>query len=103
MKKQYSTYPNGKRVLLVKGVLTHWRLMEGDTTLEKKINAYLTATYISNECLADECIAVTRRLLKFKTKDSIKKELARTFNYGVGRDYSGIASEVLFYLIYFSK
>ena len=68
---------------IVKNISKNWKKMDGDSLLEKKINAYLTSKYISNECPSDECISYAKKFAKLtpnkKSSEVIKKTIIEYF------------------------
>lgn len=49
-----------------------WRSMEGDNELEKRINSYLTFTYIfERDVPADECLEDARKILKIIAESKV--------------------------------
>lgn len=66
----------------VSDVIQNWKEMSGSTSLEKKINAYLTAAFIlEKDAPADECIVLSRKILSLENKniESIEVEILKEF------------------------
>lgn len=63
---------------LIKKVSQNWKKMDGDTLLEKKINAYLSSSYISDkECPSDECLSYAKKFARITNCDKKDEETIR--------------------------
>lgn len=47
---------------MVEDVVKNWKQMEGATDEIKRLNSLLTATFVMNDCPADECLAEARHI-----------------------------------------
>lgn len=69
---------------LVKKVSQNWKQMDGSCDLAKKINAYLSSSYISDrECPSDECFSYAEQFcnlpINLETQNIIKSVLTKSF------------------------
>jgi Ni,Fe-hydrogenase maturation factor len=91
------------KLKFVKNVIKDWKEMDGDTLLEKKINAYITASWVwSKDVPSDECIKITRDILKMK-KVSIKKIEKLIEKRFFENPANKTLATVVFYLILFES
>lgn len=87
----------------VSDVIQNWKEMSGSTSLEKKINAYLTAAFVlEKDAPADECIVLSRKILSLANKsiESIESEILKEFT-PLGSKGIEIAAFVVLNLIRF--
>ena len=48
---------------MVEDVVKNWKQMEGETNEIKRLNSLLTATFIMNDCPADECLSEAQHIV----------------------------------------
>ena len=82
---------------VIKDVLKNWQKMDGSTDKVKRINAFLTYTFISGRAPSDECVSYAEKiaLLKEDHLAEVVEMLENSFNSGT--DSNGVSVKLNMY------